>query len=383
MNRKIYIAMIVVFAIAISSCSISNNKKEVLSTDIEKLLSQEVHKLRIKQLRGSYYPAAENFTSRMLAKLKDYYVEEGQTAEKMSFDVVLSFNGFQEICLNTRDGYFWFDHSKQVYKIKDWNSNFWERYVLKEIDGQITYQSFEKDVLSRSYLGLYKKPEADEVLLYYDGDIRLSVKDNSVTVLPNVPEEWIESLIASNRIVNHLYIKENSDIGRSLLMVGSTYAHTNKYGSTSWLSCYEYDGKEIKKIWDANSLLRSTIKVKDYAKEVLTFEVKEQDIEIKLELTDEENQKINEYKKHLEEMGQQYIGKEDYVFFAIISEYRFFDYDKDGDEELIANVYMRGGAAGITEIIYFVYDFTEEGIELKDVSPARENPEINEIMSNI
>lgn len=389
MNRKIYIAIIIVFTVVISGYIVSINKEdsplkiqaaskeEALSTDLGKLISQEAPELRIKQTGGSYYPATEAFTERLLAELKNYSLEEGQQDAGKNSDVVLSFKGYQNINLNSKEGYFWFENEQQVYRITGWSSVLWDRYVLKEIDGQITYYSFEKDILGRSFINLYQETEADKVLLYYDGHIRLQVKDKAVTVLSYIEEDWIESLIASNQIVNQLYIKENPEDRKSLLLVGSTYSHTNKYGSTSWLSCYEYDGKELKEIWNIAKMLSSVIKVKAYDNGILTLEIKELGKELKIKLTQDEISNLDDYLKSLQLAGEKFIGKEDYEFFAAMPRYKFLDYNCDGNEELVASLYMRGGAPGITENIYFIYDFTKEGIKLVDVLPARENLKID------
>ncbi len=385
LSKKIYPVIIIILTVVISSCNISidkedgqrdlgsKDKEEVLSTNIESLISQEEYELRIKQTNGSYYYATEDFTLRLLEELKDYKIEEGQLDKRENFDIVLNFKGFQEIFLNIKDGYFWFHNTNQVYKISEWSNNLWERYVLKEIDGEIKYYSFKKDILARTYIGLHQKPEANEVLLYYDGDIRLKVKDKAITVLSDIPEDWIESLIASNRIINQLYIKENSMENKQFFLVGSTYSHTNKYGSTSWLSCYEYDGESLKEIWDMKNVLSNTIKVLDYNEDILTLEIEEQNKEFQIKLTKDEISRIDDYIKYLKEMGEEYIGKEDYLFFSIVPTYKFFDYNNDGNEELIANVYMRGGAPGITRIIYFIYDFTDEGITLENILVDKEN----------
>lgn len=41
---------------------------------------------------------------------------------------------------------------------------------------------------------------------------------------------------------------------------------------------------------------------------------------------------------------------------------------------------MRGGAAGVTESILFIYNFTEKGIKLEKILPARENAKLAEVI---
>ncbi|MTI49143.1 MAG: hypothetical protein FH761_14955 [Firmicutes bacterium] len=389
MNKKIYILIISVLLVVTSGCNISKNQDntdesmdlqaqgEKLSTSIEKLISQEIFDLKIKQTSDNYYPATEEFTMRLIEEIEDYEIAKPPTDKKKPLEVVLKFKGFEKIYLDTQNGYFWFDNSEKIYIVKNWNSTLWDRYVLKENNDQVMYDTFEKDILLRNNTSTTKRAKEDEVLLYYDGDIRLKYKGQEVEVIPNVSENCIESTIASNQMVNQLLIKENSEENGYFFLVGSTYSFTSKYGSTAWLSCYEYKDDMLKKTWDMNDFFSSTIKVKDYDEEFLTLSIVGQNIEMKMKLTKDETNIINDYRKFLDEMGEQYIGRENYMFFSNFTKYEFADYNNDGKEDLIAETYMRGGASGITEIIYFVYDFNEDGIQLMDGFTKRENSEVN------
>jgi hypothetical protein len=390
--RKTRIVFILIFMMVFSSCDIFTKEdpgealepkeaikeEQVLSDDVEKLLSQESHELQVKQIDGAYYTAADQFTKRIVEKLSENDLLQEQNSINIDYNMILKFKGYKEIYLNTEKGHFWFDKSEHIYMIRAWSDDFWKRLVLKEINGQIVYYTFEKDVLARTYLGFGENVETSEVLLYYDGDIRLQVNDKDIKVLSNVPEDCIESLIPSNQLKNDLYIKEDAQNQRYLFLIGSLYSFTNKYGSTAWLSCYEYKNGELRKVWDVGDLL-STVIVRDYSKGVLKLEMKGQGSSFSIKLRQDEIKKINEYLEVLKEVKETFIGKEDYLFFSNVTQYMFYDYNKDGTDELIVKAYLRGGAAGITDNIFFVYNFTEEGIRLEKILPARENAKLVEI----
>lgn len=48
--------------------------------------------------------------------------------------------------------------------------------------------------------------DADDVLLYYDGDIRLKVKDSDVPVLLAASRDAVSSNIPSNQFICNLYM---------------------------------------------------------------------------------------------------------------------------------------------------------------------------------
>jgi len=126
--------------------------------------------------------------------------------------------------------------------------------------------------------------------------------------------------------------------------------------------------------------------VKAYDKNILTLEIENKDLEFSIKLNKEEIDRVNEYISFLDEAGEKLIGKDDYVFFSTMSNHEFIDYNNDGIEELVATVHMRGGAPAVTEIIYFTYSFTKEGIKLKEILTYREYQkllsEVKETLNN-
>lgn len=215
-----------------------------------------------------------------------------------------------------------------------------------------------------------------EVRLYYEGDIKLDAGGRQATVLPEVPADWIGSDDPFNQLINELHVREDRQRGVSYLVVGSTYSFTNKYGTMSWLKGYAYDGSSIREILNTDDVLRSPIVVKDYDGQKLTLEIDnwERDLIIHLESDEIERieQYISFYKNEWDGGPWEFIGKDDYLFFAVMPDYAWADMDGDGVQELTANFYMHGGAAGITDLVHFVYRFGESGMELADVVSGRD-----------
>lgn len=375
--------MIILLLVSCSNKIDSEETPEItkeLKDNINELFSESNLRLKIKQSNAKYHSATSEFTLRILNKLKENRVYTPYVdINDINYDIVLKFDGYKEIFLNTDEEIFWFDDANEIYEMNNWSTKFWNRYILKEVNGEILYHSFEKDVIERTYIDVDNDEELDDVSLYYDGDIRLKVKDTEVIFMPDVEEEMISSLIASNTLESHLYIRSNEKDNSIRFLVGSTYSHTNKYGTTSWLTYYEYKDGIINKEWDSEDILSGEIIVHDYKDDILKVYITSYDLLIDVKLTQEEIEELTQYINYLDENNKSFIGKEDYLFFAVMPQYKFYDYDNDGEDELITRSYIRGGAAGITDNLISVYTFTGEGVVLKDVFLGRDNNELADI----
>ena len=219
--------------------------QQKLKQDIQQLVSQSPANLKIQRQNGGIYKAAPYFTKRTIEMLKRSRAVQDREGELKTYDLKLRFEGYEDICLNSQTGLFRFEGEDPTYSIDLWSEEYWKRYVLKEINGEILYSSFEKDVIAQhGGMDLDKDGTSDDVLLYYDGDIRLKVMDSDVPVLIGASQKAVSSLVSSNQYNCNLYIQENPAKNIYQFLVGITYEFTNKYGSTSWLSCYEYKNGE-------------------------------------------------------------------------------------------------------------------------------------------
>lgn len=181
-----------------------------LKSSIKDLLASENPILKVKWLNGGSYGTTQYFTSRVIEMLKRNAAIGPESTVGNTYDLKLCFDGYKDICLNTKDGQFWFDKDNKVYGIDSW-TNYFDRCLLKEVNGKTLYCSFEKNLLQQhSSMDLDADGECDDVQLYYDGDIRLKVKNNDVPVMLGVDQNAISSIVPSNQYTFNLLIKEDS-----------------------------------------------------------------------------------------------------------------------------------------------------------------------------
>lgn len=340
-----------------------------LKDNVIELVNQNNVTLKVQQRNGNCYKAAQYFTVRVIEMLKRFSPINQMENGQKTYDLKLCFEGYKDICLNSQTGLFWFEGENQVYGVDSWSGEYWKRYVLKEINGEIMYSSFERDIIEQnSYMDVDKDGKADDVLLYYDGDIRLKVKDSDVPVLLGANQDAVLSIVPSNQYNCNLFIKEDLVNNRYQFLVGITYSFTNKYGSTSWLSCYEYKNGTLEKTWSSDNELKREIKATDYKDGILTVNISGQKNPKKMILNDEQREAMQKYKKSLEDKNEKPSWQDIAFVLLIMPQYRLYDYDNDGEDEIITYFVVQGGPPSlcIGDVYYSVYKFTYGGIALQD-----------------
>jgi hypothetical protein len=356
-----------------------NQKK--LKDSIAELVVQKNVNLKIKRQDGNYYKATQYFTVRVIEMLKRFSPINQVENHQKTYDLKLSFEGYKDICMNSQTSLFWFEGESQIYGIDFW-SDYWNRYIMKEINGEIIYSSFERDIIEQnSYMDVDKDGKYDDFLLYYDGDIRLKVKDSDVPVLLGASQDAVSSIVPSNQYNCNLYIKEDTVNNRYQLLVGITYSFTNKYGSTSWLSCYEYKNRTLEKTWWSDNELHQEIKAADYKNGILTVNISGQRNPKKIILNDEQKEAMQKYKEYLEGKNERFNWQDITFVSYIMPQYEFYDYDNDGEDELITYSIVQGGPPSLClgDVHYSVYEFTSDGITLKDSFFASYNNALNKV----
>jgi hypothetical protein len=113
--------------------------------------------LKIKQRDGNYYKAAQYFTVRIIEMLRRFSPINQIEDHQKACDLKLSFEGYKDICMNSQTGMFWFEGESQIYGIDFW-SDYWNRYIMKEINGEIIYSSFERDIIKQRKCFLWSAP---------------------------------------------------------------------------------------------------------------------------------------------------------------------------------------------------------------------------------
>jgi len=365
----------------LTGCSDSKQETEInekLNNNIDSLISNKTSELRIKQGEGQFYNTSKEFRERIQEKLSNYKNVESNEEFNSDYDLILKFDDYEQLFFNTENGFFWFEDSEIFYEAEKWNKELWNRHILKEIDGEIIYHSFGRDIIEQmSYIDLDQDNSFDDkIILYYDGDIRLQVKEIDVGILADIEPDIVESKIPSNMIESHLYIQENERNNSYMITAGSTYSFVNRIGSLSWIRSYLYKDNKLVELWNSEDVVLSKIIVKDLKEDVLTLYIENLNTDIGIKLTPDEKSNLKEYLESLEEINEEFIGMEQYEFFSGITQYAFYDYNKDGKEELMINLYMRGGASGITRRIVSIYDVSGEEVKFLDVVVNGDDEEI-------
>jgi len=162
-------------------------------------------------------------------------------------------------------------------------------------------------------------------------------------------------------------MKEDPYNNKYQFLVGITYSFTNKYGSTSWLSCYEYKNGSLEKTWSSDNELRLKIKAVDYKKGILIVNISRQENLKKIVLNDEQKEAVQKYKKYLEDKNETFSWQDITFESYITPQYKFYDYDNDGQDELITYSVVQGGPClSLGDLYFSIYRFTYSGITLED-----------------
>ncbi|MCR4434753.1 MAG: hypothetical protein QHH06_04035 [Clostridiales bacterium] len=378
MKKLLSLCCILISLILLTGCQMVNTAVPALQTQsreqkelkdsMSDLAGEKNPELKIKRLNGGNYKATPYFAARVVEMLERNSPLEQGMADPTSWDIKLSFAGYKDICMDTQNGRFWFDGENRMYGIDQWSDRYWNRCVLKEINGEVMVASFERDIIEQSCsMDVNGDGKNDDVELYYDGDIRLKIKDEDLPVLLAANGDAISSIAPGNQYICHLYIRKDPTKKRCQFMAGITYSFTNKYGSTSWLVCYQYQDGKLEKTWSSDGELQREIKVGDYQNGALTLHIGGQKAAKKILLDRDEMSVLQNYKKDLESKNEKFDWDKISFLFLIMPQYTFYDYDKDGEDELITRTIVGGGPClSIGDSLYSIYEFTGEGIILKD-----------------
>jgi len=198
-----------------------------------------------------------------------------------------------------------------------------------------------------------------KVMLVYDKSINevvLQINNSNISILKDVSENQIFNPQPSDKYTFQLSTSGNK------IMVGSTYEFTNKYGSTSWINCFEYKDDQIKKIWSSDDILPQKIAVNGFTEESKTLEISIGQELHRITLSDEETELWLDFVK-LNQDGSHSLPK---VSFAINPAYTFYDYNNDTINELIIKTIVRFEGCPFTRTYFSAYQFSTDGIKQVD-----------------
>ncbi|TCZ77467.1 hypothetical protein E0485_10775 [Paenibacillus albiflavus] len=203
---------------------------------------------------------------------------------------------------------------------------------------------------------LENEGQSYKVMLVYDknlNEVILQINNSNIPILNDVSEEQIFNPQPSDEYTFQLSTNGNK------IMVGSTYAFTNKYGSTSWINCFEYKDDQIKKIWSSDDILHHKFAVNSFTEESQTLEISMgQDLR-RIILSDEETELWLDYVKFHQD-GAQSLPE---LFFVINPAFTFYDYNNDGIEELITKTIISFEGCPISRAYFSAYQFSTDDIK--------------------
>lgn len=340
-----------------------------------RLVKSDDLKLKISEADADAFEATDKFTKRVMEALKEAYPLK---TAPLAFEaeVTLKFNGYSDMEVDLKQGICRFADEKNYYDISDFCNSLWGRRIMEIRQGKVAYTGFMEDILYKNYVN---RDRDQEVILYYDGDIRLRFGMSEVSVLKWVNESAIESEVPSNSMHTEVYLLDKEPYDQ--IVVSLRYDGTNGYGSMAWLQSYEIREGGLVRGFDFGEIMNQPVEVVSYEAGKMTFEVTGIEQRFDVDLTEEEIQQVDAYEKVLAEIGHRLEDEKDYVFLSNLRECAYGDFNADGKSEMIAVVNMRGGAAGISEVLYFDIELEPE-IKIIKVTPRRETPETEVIIQN-
>ncbi|WP_239616806.1 hypothetical protein [Cohnella mopanensis] len=164
--------------------------------------------------------------------------------------------------------------------------------------------------------------EIAKIILFYNTtqkDVELKIMNSEVSVIKVEDEKQIFNPEPSNKYTFQMMTKGNK------ILVGSTYSYTNKYGSTSKVNCYQYEDGKISKIWSSD---------------------------------DDDEKTFLDFVKSSKDNGQSKLE----ITLIITPEFSFYDYNHDGDQELITKSIISIEGSSISSVYYSIYEFSNEGV---------------------
>ncbi len=388
MKKHFILAIILIFTFILSGCS--DNDKKVHSdtstvktqTQTEKnnltdLLNEKAPQLKIKIGNGSSFKATQYMVGRILEMFnRTIPAPTADKSEKIECDVKLSFDGFEDIDLNSKTGHFWFDGESTSYTIDSWSDQYFKRIMLKEIDGQVMYDSFEKDILQQNTMtDVDSDGTPDEIKLYYDGDIRMKVKDQDIPVVFGAISNAVSSNVPSCRYACNLSIKGNPNLYQFL--IGIEFAFVNKYGSSSIIKSFQYENGQLKEAWSSENELKKEIKVRNLNGNNLEIILGDKLRTMKLD--NDEMSYLKDYMNSCKENNTEFNWDNVGFYFPLTIQNVRLDYNNDKVDELVTKTALSSGSIGIKDILFSVYTFTDEGLSLKDLFFASSNNSLEKL----
>ncbi|QUH30585.1 hypothetical protein [Vallitalea guaymasensis] len=189
------------------------------------------------------------------------------------------------------------------------------------------------------------KSNKDIVLLFDEEKINLQF-DNKEVGVKSIPKDLIDDYEYSLKIIGNY------------LLVGMINKKTVKYSSLTFLYLYDYIQNPITKIWSTDDELKKELFLKNYNTTNNTIIVDSDSSEVIIEYDEKIENKLMEFIKSIKEKD-----KKIQLEISNTVAYCIYDYDKDGQEELITKSIVTMGFSPLVDTYYSVYKIEDNGIQ--------------------
>ncbi|MBS7528479.1 hypothetical protein KHM83_17465 [Fusibacter paucivorans] len=348
-----------------------------LITGIDNLNEAQERLLEISYLDGAYVQTSAYFADRILEMLLRNSTRE--SIEKMDeYQLILHFDGYEEIYVNIENQNFWFKNAAVSYDLEG-IAELWDRYIIKIDQNEFVYDDFEKTVLTEINADIDHDGIQDDILLYYDNDLRLSVNNTEVVINANIGKfslgsgnEYYSGLPTE---IAHLEYIESLDI---LLY---SYDGASVHGPFTNIAFYKYVNGTIQQLkYDVTC----DIETIDLDNGIIELHFPPTNRTYQLRMSEREIQESKAFKAALDldmDASMKAVYEEDVKHSILLSrEHAIFeDYDGDHTLELIimgklqtkfASAYIR-----IDEPIVLVYELYPDEVMCSDIFFEHDGPE--------
>lgn len=358
-NRNTWIGLVSVYV-----------EKRTVSKNINDLLNESSPLLKLRVGNESFYPVSNDLSLRILENFKDYQVVHCGNIDKPTPDVVMKYEGYGAIKCSTEDALFWFDDDdEEIYSSRQIVGLLWNRCILEDVNGRVQYTHFQKETLAQHSEIDNNSNQCIDILLYYDGDIRLSINDEDYVISKSVDSTALEYMLEKNHYDLRLDFIRANDGKLEHVLAGYRYSFVNHYRTTSQVKAFSLGNESSREEWSINELLRRKLIVKTLDENNLILHIDGTHYDLKCDLTEGEADRMMAYSAALVKAGKKFIGHSELQFFSNLTNYSVEDYDNDGDMELLCFLYMRGGAAALSREVVAVYEFGNDVVCLKQIYP--------------
>lgn len=383
-----------VLSIILTGCQQSNkvNDIKVISDDslksgLKTLLDEDSYSLEIQYNGGRFIKANEYFAYRLLQLLSNDLEPEWKDRTIDNYQIALKFEDYKEIHINTDSEIFYFKGEEEIYSAKGFK-DLWERYIIKLIDDEPTYCEFEKTVFTEINRDINGDEKIDDVLLFYDGDIRLRVNDTELVL--DKAQYLGPTFMSGKQYYSHSPLDSvNLEYIEELDLLMYTVESFSIRGPFTNISFYKYKNGMINKIW-SNFDINCQLKKIDFDKGTIDISFPFANRNYETNLNNEELKRsqliISELKTAGVKIDDKYIDNIKENIISSANHVLFKDYDSDGTLELIllGRIHTVGASTPIylEDRIIFIFDLFSDSIECTDILFERDLDNTNNLFND-